>query len=184
MLTLGRENGPGWIRTPPTGIIKTFDFTKWWRKIRRTDCAEHPSNPQRPRFGTCCRTLAKPAGVYKSRYKSTGERWLRGYQPMSRASRKEMFRAMAEEFNEEKRYEFDSLGNSGQYNDEQKNYAFELINESGVRATSRILEIPRRTLQRWCRRHRVIVRRCPFWVYEWAERRRKKREFWQRKGYS
>jgi phage antirepressor YoqD-like protein len=102
---------------------------------------------------------------------------------MSKASRKEMFRAMAEQFNEEKRYEFEALGNDGQYADSQKNYAFELIAESGLRATARILKIPRRTLQRWCRQHGVFVRRCPSWVYGWAERRRKQREFWRRIGY-
>jgi len=57
-----------------------------------------------------------------------------------------MFRVMAEEFNEEKRYEFESLGNGGQYNDKQKTYAFELIRESGIRTAARILKIPRRTL--------------------------------------
>ncbi len=102
---------------------------------------------------------------------------------MSRATNKEMFRLMAEEFNEEKRYEFESLGNGGQYTNSQKNFAFELIAESGIRATTRILKIPRRTLQRWCRRYDIYVRRCPSWVYDWAERRRKKREFWQRRGY-
>ena len=102
---------------------------------------------------------------------------------MSRASNKAMFRAMAEESNEEKRYEFETLGNDGQYTDEQRTYAFELLNESGIRATARILKIPRRTLQRWCKRHDIFVRRCPSWVYEWAERRRKRREFWQRRGY-
>jgi len=95
-----------------------------------------------------------------------------------------MFRSMAEQFNEEKRYEFESLGNDGQYTDGQKNYAFELIAESGIRATARILEIPRRTLQRWCKRHDVYVRRCPSWVYGWAERRRKRHDFWYRIGYS
>jgi transposase-like protein len=90
---------------------------------------------------------------------------------------------MAEEFNEEKRDEFESLGDGGQYTDDQRTYAFELIDQSGVRATARILRVPRRTLQRWCKRHGVLVTRCPCWVYEWAKRRRKRREFWRRKGY-
>ena len=72
---------------------------------------------------------------------------------MSRASNREMFRSAAEQFNEEKRYEFESLSDDGQYTDKQRTYAFELINESGIRATARILGIPRRTLQRWCKRH-------------------------------
>jgi hypothetical protein len=102
---------------------------------------------------------------------------------MSRASNKEMFRSMAEECNEEKRYEFESLGDDGQYTDSQKSYAFELIDQSGIRATTRILGVPRRTLQRWCKRHGIFVKRCPSWVYEWAKRRRKRREFWRRIGY-
>jgi DNA-directed RNA polymerase specialized sigma54-like protein len=60
-----------------------------------------------------------------------------------------MFRAMAEESNEEKRYEFESLGDDGQYTDEQRTHAFELINESGIRATARILKIPRRTIAKY-----------------------------------
>lgn len=105
---------------------------------------------------------------------------------MSRLSWKEMRDTMKEfmaELNYEKRYEFLSLGSGGRYTDEQKLYAFELIKEYGVRATARILRLPRRTLQRWCRKYRVYVKRCPSWVYEWAERRRKRRLFWQRRGY-
>ena len=96
---------------------------------------------------------------------------------------KAMYRAMAEEFNEEKRAEFVFLGDGGRYTDEQRDYAFELIAEKGIRATTRILKIPRRTLQRWCRENGVWVKRCPSWVYEWAENRRKRRLFWQRRGY-
>ena len=102
---------------------------------------------------------------------------------MSRASNREMFRSMAEQLNEEKRYEFESFGDDGQYTDEQRIYAFELINESGIRATARILNIHRRTLQRWCKRYGVFVRRCPSWVYGWAKRRRRRRLFWQLRGY-
>jgi transposase-like protein len=94
-----------------------------------------------------------------------------------------MFRSMAEQFNEEKRHEFEALVNDGQYTDSQKNYAFELIAESGIRATARILKIPRRTVQRWCKRYGIFVKRCPSWVYGWAERRRKRRELWHRRGY-
>jgi len=78
---------------------------------------------------------------------------------------------------------FISLGHGGHYTDKQKEYAIEQINEYGIRATTRILAIPRRTLQRWCRQYDVQVKRCPAWVYEWAEKHRKRREFWQRKGY-
>jgi transposase-like protein len=90
---------------------------------------------------------------------------------------------MINQFNEEMRYRFIALGTGGQYSETQKKYAFELIDEHGMRATARILRISRRTLQRWCRQYGIYVKRCPYWVYGWAERRRKKREFWQRRGY-
>ncbi|MHA2043567.1 MAG: hypothetical protein ACW99G_02170 [Candidatus Thorarchaeota archaeon] len=102
---------------------------------------------------------------------------------MGRSGTKQLIRSMINEFNEEKRYCFISLGTDGQYSEAQKKYAFELIDEHGMRATARILQIPRRTLQRWCRKNCVYVKRCPYWVYGWAERRRKKREFWARRGY-
>ncbi len=103
---------------------------------------------------------------------------------MGRSGTKQLIRSMINEFNEEKRYCFISLGTGGHYSGAQKKYAFELIDEHGIRATARILQIPRRTLQRWCRTSGVYVKRCPYWVYGWAERRRKKREFWARRGYS
>ena len=43
---------------------------------------------------------------------------------MSRASNREMFRLAAEQFNEEKRYEFEALGNEGRYTNNHKTYAF------------------------------------------------------------
>ncbi len=79
--------------------------------------------------------------------------------------------------------EFEAMGTGGRYNQEQKDYALGLIDEYGVRATARILKLPRRTLQRWCRSERKHVRRCPAWVYAWAAKRRRKREFWIKKGY-
>ena len=102
---------------------------------------------------------------------------------MSNAFDKAIYRAMVEQFNEERRADFEFLGDGGRYTDRQIAYAFELINENGIRATARILKIPRRTLQRWCRQHGVFVKRCPSWVYEWVERRKKRRLFWQRRGY-
>ncbi len=98
-------------------------------------------------------------------------------------STKQLIKMMIKEGNEDKRYYFKSLGKGGQYTESQKQYAFELIHESGMRATAKILDMPRRTLQRWCRKYGIYVRRCPGWVYDWAERRRKKREFWKRRGY-
>ena len=69
------------------------------------------------------------------------------------------------------------------YTRRQKDFALALVDTSGVRATSRILEIPRRTIQRWCRQRGKRVNRCPSWVYDWAEGRRRRREFWERRGY-
>jgi hypothetical protein len=52
---------------------------------------------------------------------------------------------------------FVDYGNDGQYYQRQKEYTFELIDEYSVRATARILKIPRRTLLRWCRRQGKYV---------------------------
>jgi len=88
-------------------------------------------------------------------------------------------------FNDEKKDVFISLGayDGGHYTREQIDYAFDIASEFGIRATSRILGIPRRTLQRWHRKYGIVVKRCPYWVYEWATRRRKRKEFWERRGY-
>ena len=93
-------------------------------------------------------------------------------------------RALNEQFNQERMWQFRALGDGGQYNKEQREYAFEQIDEYGIRATAKMLKIPRRTLQRWCRKYDYCVVRCPSWVYDWAERRRKKREFWAMRGSS
>ncbi len=102
---------------------------------------------------------------------------------MGGAVTKELMRLMHEEIYEEKRDCFLSLGGRGRYSEAQKRFAFELVAEHGMRATARILRIPRRTLQRWCRQHGVYVKRCPSWVREWAKRRREKRRFWEYRGY-
>jgi hypothetical protein len=81
------------------------------------------------------------------------------------------------------REDFEAMGTGGRYCREQKGYALGLIDEYGVRATARILQLPRRTLQRWCREQGRYVRRCPAWVYSWAAKRRRKREFWSRRGF-
>ncbi len=103
---------------------------------------------------------------------------------MSKAETRRLILMMQQQFYEDKRYDFLDLGKGGQYTESQKRYAFELISEYGIRATAKILQIPRRTLQRWCRESGVYVKRCPDWVYGWAERRRKRRAFWRRRGYS
>ena len=76
---------------------------------------------------------------------------------------------------------FNSLNtNGGQYTSEQKEYAIEKAATIGVRATSRLLHLPRRTIQRWLREKGITVKRCPDWVYDWAYWRRKRREKWER----
>ena len=87
-------------------------------------------------------------------------------------------------FYDEMRCEFEAMGTARPYCQQQRDYAFKLIDEYGVRATARILQIPRRTLQRWCRQQYKHVRRCPDWVYDWAAKRQKRRAFWARPGYS
>jgi hypothetical protein len=99
---------------------------------------------------------------------------------MGHAETRAMIKLLAEGFNEEKRDMFQAYGEGGRYTKRQKDYAFELTDEYGIRATARILQIPRRTLQRWCRKNYVWVKRCPSWVYGWVERRRKRKEFWRR----
>lgn len=79
-------------------------------------------------------------------------------------------------FNEEKRYQFLAYGDGGRnYKKAQMLYAISLIDIHGLRGTARILEIPRRTLQRWCRKYGKVPSRCPNWVYERAERWRKRK---------
>jgi hypothetical protein len=75
------------------------------------------------------------------------------------------------------RLEFEAMGTGSQYSQRQKEYALKLIDEYGVRAVARILELPRRTLQRWCREQCKCVKPCPDWVRSWAARRQKRRGF-------
>jgi transposase-like protein len=84
---------------------------------------------------------------------------------------------------DEMREEFEAMGTGGRYCQHQKEYALKLIDEYGVRAAARILGRPRRTLQRWCREQCKHIKRCPDWVYSWAAKRQKRREFWARRGY-
>jgi hypothetical protein len=94
-------------------------------------------------------------------------------------------RALVELQNEEMQAHFAALGKGNRnYTSQQKDFAFSLVDTYGVRGTARILLLPRRTIQRWCRAQGKKLMRCPLWVYEWAERRRKRREFWERRGYS
>jgi len=74
---------------------------------------------------------------------------------MNKSETRQLIRLMAQELNEEKRYRFDVLGEGGHYSEEQKKYVFNLMAKSGIRATARILQIPRRTIQRWCTRQDI-----------------------------
>lgn len=94
------------------------------------------------------------------------------------------FRVQQQRVYEEMKLEFECMQETGHhYTDGQKDFAFRLIDDLGVRATARVLKLPRKTLQRWCRKHNVYVRRCPAWVYEWAEKRNRRRMFWQMRGF-
>jgi hypothetical protein len=62
--------------------------------------------------------------------------------------------------------------NTGRYTQEQKDHAIAMIDKYGVRATARILDMDKRTIQRWCREFDIKVNRCPAWVYDRAKRRK------------
>ena len=66
---------------------------------------------------------------------------------------RELIKAMQQQVYAEMKEDFISLGQGGHYTDKQKRYAIALIDEYGIRATARILSLPRRTLQRWCRQY-------------------------------
>jgi len=92
-------------------------------------------------------------------------------------------RALIEQMNEEKRSLFAALGYEDKglrYPEDQRAYAVRLAQEIGVRATARILNLHRKTIQRWLRAAGVWVKPCPDWVFDWAYWRRKKREKWER----
>ena len=101
---------------------------------------------------------------------------------MRQMSTRQLIKIAQQGIYDEMAFEFRGLGNKGRrYTKLQKDYAIDQIDKYGVRATARILCLPRRTLQRWCRKYQIYVRRCPYWVYEWAERRRRGRAFWERR---
>ena len=100
---------------------------------------------------------------------------------MNKQETRALIRASIEEEILDKRAEFRALGSSKKcYTEEQKEYAIDSAREIGVRATARLLQLPRKTIQRWLRAKGIQVKRCPSWVYDWAYWRRKKREKWER----
>ncbi len=102
---------------------------------------------------------------------------------MSKLETRLLIRMFIEEENREKRAEFNALGKDrGHYTIEQKDYAINKAISIGVRATSRLLHVPRRTIQRWLRAKKITVKICPDWVYDWADLRRRrieKRKYWR-----
>jgi len=100
---------------------------------------------------------------------------------MNKQETRALIRASIEEEVLSKRAEFRALGSSKKrYTEEQKEYTINKAQEIGVRATARLLQLSRKTIQRWLRVKGIQVKRCPSWVYEWAYWRRKKREKWER----
>jgi len=102
---------------------------------------------------------------------------------MSKLETRLLIRMFIEEENREKRAEFNALGkDKGHYTVEQKDYAINKAISIGNRATSRLLNVPRKTIQRWLKAEGIRVKRCPDWVYDWAywrRRRIEKRRFWR-----
>jgi phage antirepressor YoqD-like protein len=91
--------------------------------------------------------------------------------------------SMIEDDNAYLRAEFRTLNPkrpSMRYTPRQKAWAVNKAGEIGVRATARLLGVERRTIQRWLRAEGVRVRRAPYWVYEWAETRNRRRAKWAR----
>jgi len=96
-------------------------------------------------------------------------------------STKELIRLWIEEENSNQLSYFRSLNpKEGHYTQEQKEYAIEKATTIGVRATSRLLQVTRRTIQRWLRAEAITVKRCPDWVYDWAYWRKKRQQKWKR----
>jgi len=96
---------------------------------------------------------------------------------LDKLSTKSLIRLWIEAENRKQLFYFNSLNpDGGQYSSKQKEYAIEKAVTIGVRATSRLLHVPRRTVQRWLRSEGLTVKRCPDWVYDWAYWRKKRRE--------
>ena len=70
---------------------------------------------------------------------------------------------------------------SWKYTQRQQAFASNQINEYGVRATARILQLPRSTLQNWIRKYYIDVPRYPQWMDNWRRKKLKMRRIFQ--GY-
>ena len=96
---------------------------------------------------------------------------------MKKFETRELICMFIEEENREKRAKFKALGSGrGNYTADQKDYAINKAISIGVRAASKLLNVPRRTIQRWLRTKGIRVKRCPDWVYDWAYWKRKRIE--------
>ena len=100
---------------------------------------------------------------------------------LDRLSTRALIKLWIELENDKQMNYFNSLNSKGgHYSAEQKAYAIEKTRAIGVRSTSRLLKVPRRTIQRWLRSEGITVKRCPDWVYDWAYWRRKRQGKWGR----
>ena len=96
-------------------------------------------------------------------------------------SSKELIRLCIEAEKRRQLFYFQSLNpKGGHYTQEQREYAIEKAEAMGVRATSRLLHVPRRTIQRLLMAKGITVKRCPDWVYDWAYWRKKRKQKWKR----
>ena len=96
---------------------------------------------------------------------------------LDKLSTKALIRLWIEAENRKELSYFQSLNpKGGHYTQEQKEYGVEKAATIGARATSRLLQVPRRTIQRWLRSEGLTVKRCPEWLYDWAYWRKKRRE--------
>ena len=85
---------------------------------------------------------------------------------MKKLETRELIRMWIEAENRRQLFYFTNLNpEGGHYTSEQKEYAIEKAISIGVRATSRLLHVPRRTIQRWLRVKGITIKRCPDWVY-------------------
>jgi len=103
---------------------------------------------------------------------------------MSRLSTRLQIKALIEQINAEKLAEFRALGyrkKKNRYTRRQKDYAINVAEEKGVRATARILGLHRKTIQRWLRAQGIFVKRCPDWLWDWVYYRQKRNEKWERR---
>ena len=71
---------------------------------------------------------------------------------MKKLGKRELIRKWSEIENRDQLMHFINLNpDGGHYTPEQKEYAIEKAKSIGIRATSRILHMQRRTIQRWLR---------------------------------